>query len=190
MTMDFRSVVIPGCYEIVPPVHSDRRGYFVKPFVMESFAIRGLEHDFAEQYYSSSRAQVTRGMHFQIPPHDHAKLVYCVHGTVLDVILDLRRGSPTFGQHTSVTLSANIGNAIFLPRGLAHGFCVLESPAILVYNVTSAYCAAADAGIRWDSFGMQWPWRDPIISARDAAFPPLEQFDTPFQYDDSMTSAA
>jgi dTDP-4-dehydrorhamnose 3,5-epimerase len=173
---------LPGCLELQPRVFEDARGRFVKVFNRELFAAHGLETSFAEEYYSSSLPGVLRGLHFQTPPHHHAKLVYCVAGRVMDVAVDLRVGSPTYGRHALVELSMERGNAIYLPSGFAHGFYVPEGEATLVYNVTTGYAPESDAGIRWDSAGIEWPDAAPVVSERDAGFPSLAEFVSPFRY--------
>jgi dTDP-4-dehydrorhamnose 3,5-epimerase len=173
---------LPGCLELQPRVFEDARGRFVKVFNRELFAAHGLETSFAEEYYSSSLPGVLRGLHFQTPPHHHAKLVYCVAGRVMDVAVDLRVGSPTYGRHAVVELSMERGNAIYLPSGFAHGFYVPQGEATLVYNVTTGYAPESDAGIRWDSAGIEWPDATPVVSERDAGFPSLAEFDSPFRY--------
>jgi dTDP-4-dehydrorhamnose 3,5-epimerase len=178
--MQITELGIPQCYLLEPQVFRDIRGNFVKPFVTSLLKRRGLRTDFVEQYYSTSVSGVVRGMHFQVPPYDHAKLVYCAVGGVTDVLLDLRKKSPTFGQYLSVDLSADSGRAIYIESGVAHGFIVTAGPALLVYNVTSEYASQHDAGVRWDSFGFNWGGGQPVISNRDKNFPPLCEFDTPF----------
>ena len=123
---------IPGCFEIQPQVIDDARGRFVKMFHRNAFLELDLEVDFPEEYYSTSRHGVIRGMHFQMPPMEHAKLVYCLQGEVFDVVLDLRLGSPAYGKTEVVKLSAERGNCIYAPKGLAHGFCVVSELATLV----------------------------------------------------------
>lgn len=184
--MQFISTSLPGCYEIQPRVLSDARGFFVKPFHREIFAERGLATDFAEVYYSMSHRGVLRGLHFQLPPHDHAKLVYCVAGQVLDVAVDLRVGSPTFGQFARFELSAEQANVLYLPAGLAHGFYTLSEQALMVYQVTTVYAPAHDAGIRWDSVGIPWPDSVPVLSDRDQRFPALAAFVSPFVFDAAL----
>jgi len=174
---------LPGCLLLQPRVLEDARGRFVKTFHEGAFRALGLETGFVEQYYSHSHRGVVRGMHFQKPPAQHAKLVYCVHGQVFDVVLDLRRGSPTYGQARSFTLSASQGNALYIPAGMAHGFCATSELATLVYNVTSVYAPEHDEGVRWDSIGVQWPAANPLVSPRDAAFAALADFDSPFRHD-------
>jgi dTDP-4-dehydrorhamnose 3,5-epimerase len=181
MGLDKVATSIPGCYELRPRILADERGSFVKTFHLDWFRDLGLRSDWAEQYYSVSKRRVLRGLHFQLPPHEHAKLVYCVSGEVFDVAVDLRRGSSSFGQHVSVVLSAANANMIYLDAGFAHGFYTTSDSATLVYNVTSVYAPSHDTGIRWDSAGIRWPDPDPIVSARDEQFQPLGSFESPFR---------
>ena len=180
--MKFIPNIIPGCFEIQPTVLKDERGLFVKTFHEQIFAEHGLETHFSEIYYSRSYKGVLRGLHFQVPPHDHAKLIYCLVGKVKDVVVDLRVGSPTYGKFASFILSAETANMIYVPRGLAHGFYTLSDSAIMVYNVTSVYSPQHDTGIRWDSVGIDWPSDKPIISERDGRFVPLADFESPFRF--------
>lgn len=173
---------IEGCYEIQPRIFDDLRGRFVKVFHHQEYTKLGLETTFAEEYYSTSHCGVIRGMHFQAPPSDHVKVVYCVHGEVQDVVLDLRLGSPTYGQTTVITLSASQGNFIYIPKGLAHGFCATSEIATMVYKVSVAYDSQADTGVLWNSFGHSWPNIAPVISNRDANFISFSKFKTPFLY--------
>jgi dTDP-4-dehydrorhamnose 3,5-epimerase len=119
-------------------------------------------------------------MHFQTPPHEHAKLVYCAAGAVTDVLLDLRRQSCTYGQAIALPLTAESGQALYIAAGIAHGFFALEAPALMVYNVTSEYAPSQDAGVRWDSFGFDWGVSAPVMSERDRSFPALADFVSPF----------
>jgi dTDP-4-dehydrorhamnose 3,5-epimerase len=173
---------IPGCYQIPFPKHADERGSFVKAHHHSTFVGHGLLADFAETFYTVSEANVLRGMHLLLPPADHAKLVYCVAGSVIDVALDLRRGSPAFGKFEAMELSADHPSGVYLPCGVAHGFYVRHAPAVMVYHVTSEHAPHLDAGVRWDSFGAQWPDDAPLISVRDARLPPLRDFESPFEY--------
>lgn len=152
----------------------------MKPFHAGQLAEHGIEMSVREEFFSTSAKDVLRGMHFQIPPHDHQKLVYCIAGRVLDVILDLRKASPTYGKSASVELSADNRHLLFIPRGFAHGFLSLEEGSCMVYKTDAVHAPACDAGILWESFGFPWPIRQPLLSPRDAAFPPLEAFDSPF----------
>lgn len=178
--MEITELGVQGCYLIKPRVFSDMRGSFVKSMVASKLRELGLRTDFVEQYYSTSASGVVRGMHFQQPPHDHCKLVYCVSGAVTDVILDIRRRSATYGQHLALPLNAEQGHALYLPIGIAHGFVATNEPALMVYNVTSEYAPDHDAGIRWDSFGFDWGLDKPVMSERDRTFPELADFDSPF----------
>ncbi len=182
VSVDIRSSHISGCYEIFPTIHEDQRGRFVKIFQRDVFAEHGLQLDLAEEYYSESVRGVLRGLHFQTPPMDHVKLVYCMVGEAFDVVVDLRAGSPTYGQFATFTLTAQRGNAVYLPAGLAHGFCVTSDRATLVYKVSSVHAPLHDAGILWSSAGIPWPETQPILSARDLGFPTLQAYQTPFRY--------
>lgn len=171
---------ISGCFEIGCTNFADNRGRFVKTFHSEFFREHGLREDWKEEYYSVSARHVVRGMHFQTPPMEHAKLVYCLSGAVLDVVLDLRKGSTTFGQAHSFELSGDKANSLYLPAGVAHGFLSLSDDSIMQYKVTSVHSPADDHGILWDSIGFDWPVKRPIISARDSNHPPLASFVSPF----------
>lgn len=164
-----------GCYELQPLVVIDIRGGFVKTVHRSQFDNLGLRWDFVEQYYSSSHKRVLRGMHYQASPMQHAKLIYCVQGRVLDVALDLRFASATFRQYFTIELSADLGNMVYLAPGFAHGFYVFSESATLVYNVTSEFSAEHDLGLRWNSFGFCWPDSNPIVSVRDANLPELSE---------------
>ena len=170
---------IAGCFELQPIVRTDSRGQFVKTFHSEFFEENSLETNFPEQYYSVSRKGVLRGMHFQRPPHGHSKLVYCTAGTILDVVLDLRVGSETYAQHISLEISADKANMVYLPEGLAHGFYSLTD-ATVSYNVGTVYSPESDAGILWNSIGMEWPNSNPDLSERDSTFSALNDFQSPF----------
>jgi dTDP-4-dehydrorhamnose 3,5-epimerase len=179
--MDFIETAIPGLFIIKPRVFEDSRGVFVKNFQAAKFESRGLESGFRELFYSYSRKGVIRGMHFQKPPHDHAKLVYVTAGAVRDVIVDLRRGSPAYGQAVSAELSAVNHQAVYIPRGCAHGFLSLEDGSCVNYLQTTEHEPSADSGIRYDSFGFDWECAAPVLSDRDRAFPSFADFDTPFK---------
>ena len=166
-----------------PMVFEDARGRFVKVFHEQAFAAQGLETDFAEEYYSVSYKNVIRGMHFQLPPMDHVKIVYCVKGEVMDAVVDLRVGSPTYGQYAMFEMSATKANSIYIPKGMAHGFCVRSEQAIMVYKASTIYSPAHDSGVLWSSVGISWPTSEAILSVRDESFLPLDQFVSPFSYE-------
>lgn len=178
--MQLTELSLPGCYLLQPRLFSDARGRFVKPLVRSVLQAKGLCSDFVEQYYSTSKQDVIRGMHFQLPPRHHAKLVYCAAGGVNDVLLDLRKESGTYGRHLSLPLTADSGHAVYIGSGVAHGFIAIQEPALMIYNVTSEYAPGHDTGVRWDSFGYDWGVAQPIVSERDRGFPALAEFDSPF----------
>jgi dTDP-4-dehydrorhamnose 3,5-epimerase len=178
--MQLTELPINGCFRLQPRVFQDARGRFVKPLVVSQLQAHGLRTDFVEQYHSTSAPGVIRGMHFQTPPHEHAKLVYCAAGAVTDVLLDLRKSSPTFGQAISLPLTAESGHAVYIAAGVAHGFVATQEPALMVYNVTSEYAPHHDCGVRWDSFGFNWGVSLSVMSERDRSFAALADFVSPF----------
>lgn len=186
--MEWVELPLPGCYLIRSRRIEDERGNFQKLFHEPTFASRGLETSFAESYVSSSHRGVIRGMHFQLPPADHAKLVCCIAGRVRDGLVDLRRGSPTYQQSYSLMLSEEQAELIYIPRGVAHGFAALEDHSVMWYLVGSAHDPQADSGVRWDSVGIDW-WagealpENVIVSQRDRSFVPLTEFDSPFAFE-------
>jgi dTDP-4-dehydrorhamnose 3,5-epimerase len=160
----------------------DARGSFVKTFHNTILKNAGIDFTLRESYFSLSNKDVIRGMHFQLPPHHHAKIVFCPQGAILDVIVDLRKGSPTYGQHYAQELSAENHKAYYIPEGFAHGFKALTDNAITYYLVSSEYDQPSDTGIRYDSIGFDWGVAEPIISGRDLSFPTMQAFDTPFAF--------
>lgn len=178
---DLKPSNISGCFELQPKVFEDTRGRFVKVFHEQAFAEKDLETRFSEEYYSTSNKNVIRGMHFQLPPRDHVKVVYCVQGEVMDVVVDLRVGSLTYGHHVTFELSSRKANSIYIPKGMAHGFCALSDNAIMVYKVSTVYSPGHDAGISWDSVGIEWPTKEANLSQRDLSFPSLAEFNSPFK---------
>ena len=173
---------IPGVYELEFFHAGDDRGMFVKPFHASTLATHGLETNFKESFYSTNQRGVIRGMHFQFPPHDHAKIVYCTQGSLTDVILDLRLGSPTYGKHVSIELSGNNFKGVYLPKGVAHGFAVHEDKTCMIYLTSTEHAPDYDGGIHIHSFGFDWPFQDPICSERDQQFISLEDFQSPFVF--------
>jgi dTDP-4-dehydrorhamnose 3,5-epimerase len=171
-----RPTIVPGCFEVGLKSLADSRGNFVKAFQATAFERLGLESRFAESFHTRSGAHVLRGMHLQKTPSDGAKLVYCLEGAILDLALDLRLESPAFGEVCTFELSAEKDTAVYLPRGVAHGFYVRSAPALTMYHVSSEYDPQCDTGVRWDSFGFEWPVADPLVSARDAALETFADF--------------
>jgi dTDP-4-dehydrorhamnose 3,5-epimerase len=176
----FEPLPLANAALITLPAFADDRGSFIKTFQDSFFKQAGITFELRESYFSVSHKDVIRGMHFQLPPHHHDKIVFCPHGAIQDVLVDLRRQSPTYGQHFAAELSAANHKAFYIPAGFAHGFKTLEDHTITYYLVSSEHSKEQDAGIMYNSFGMDWNLANPVISARDLAFPALTDFDSPF----------
>lgn len=180
--MQFTETMISGCFLLKPNRYEDNRGLFIKTFISDKFKEIGVDFSLVEEFYTISKKNVLRGLHFQIPPFEHYKIVYCPHGCIWDVVVDLRKDSPTFKKNFSVTLNAQDCNVLIIPPGLAHGFVSLADESLIVYKVSSPYSAEHDKGILWNSCGINWPVSKPIISNRDMDFLSLEKFETPFLF--------
>jgi dTDP-4-dehydrorhamnose 3,5-epimerase/CDP-3, 6-dideoxy-D-glycero-D-glycero-4-hexulose-5-epimerase len=178
--MTFEKTKLEGVFIINNFNAIDDRGSFVKTFNKNLFNENNIAFKIRESYYSSSKKDVIRGMHFQLPPHDHEKLVYVAIGEIIDVVIDLRKNSLTYKEHISAKLSAENKKSIFIPKGLAHGFKSLINDTITVYNVATEYSNTSDAGISYDSFGFDWEVAVPIVSARDNSLEILNNFNSPF----------
>ena len=174
------TLAIPDVKLITPRRFADDRGWFT-----ETWSRNALDVDFCQDNQSLSHAIGTvRGLHFQKPPHAQAKLVSVLRGRILDVAVDIRRGSPTFGQHVAVELSAEDGNQLFVPRGFAHGFCTLERDTHVLYKVDAFYAPESDAGLYWAdaALGITWPVDEAKahLSPKDAKLPRLADIVSPF----------
>ena len=178
--MELKKTLLEGCFEIKPITFLDQRGTFTKTFHKKEFKRQGLNSEWKEDYYTYSKKDVIRGMHVQLPPSDHFKLVHCLYGEVLDVLLDLRSSSPSFGKTHSLKLSSKKKNGIYISKGIAHGFLSLTEKSLLTYKVSSAHSPNHDSGVSWNSFGFEWPVKNPIISDRDKALEELKNFNSPF----------
>lgn len=183
--MQIHATHIPGCFELELNVFQDQRGRFVKTFHQEIFASHQLETHFAEAYYSYSTKNVLRGLHFQIPPKDHTKMVHCAQGAIIDAVVDLRVGSPTYGEFEVFELTAEKGNLVYIPPGLAHGFYIASDTALVMYQVSTVYAPEHEGGLLWNSTGIPWPSSNPIISDKDQAWVTLAEFESPFVYQSS-----
>lgn len=177
---EVQSLPLSAAAVITLPAFFDSRGSFVKTFHDTSLKESGIDFELKESYFSYSEKDVIRGMHFQLPPHHHAKIVFCPHGAILDVIIDLRKESPTYKQYFPQELSEENHKAFYIPEGFAHGFKALTDDALTYYLVSSEYHKASDTGIRYDSFGFDWEVNHPIISERDLSFISLAAFQSPF----------
>ena len=177
--MEFKRELLPGVAHVTLRRLGDARGSFVKTYSRNAFDANGEDLDFREEFYSFSHKDVIRGMHVQLPPHDHMKVVYCALGAVLDVLVDLRRG-PGQGRVASVVLSGDQPSLLVIPRGVAHGFKSLRDESLMIYKTSTEHAPTHDVGIRWDSFGFDWDCSAPLLSGRDAEHPALSDFVSPF----------
>lgn len=176
----FEPLPLQGACLLTLPAFEDNRGSFIKTFQDSLFKEAGIDFELKESYFSLSKKEVIRGMHFQTPPYDHAKVVFCPQGSIWDVIVDLRKNSGSYGQYFATALSAENHQAYYIPPGFAHGFMALTDNAMTYYLVSSEHNKMHDTGIRFDSFGLDWECANPIISERDLCFVPLAAFDSPF----------
>lgn len=175
---------IEGVLIIEPRLFNDARGYFFESYNRKNYEEAGITADFVQDNESCSTRGVMRGLHFQRPPYAQAKLVRCVKGKVLDVAVDIRKGSPTYGQHVAVELSEENHRQFFIPRGFAHGFAVLSDTAVFQYKCDNYYHPEADGGIsiQDDTLGIDWQI-DPteaLLSEKDTKHQLLKDFDSPF----------
>ncbi len=185
--MQIKPTAIPDVILVTPKRLGDHRGYFVETYHAARFREAGIVADFLQDNQSLSAAAGTvRGLHFQIPPVPQAKLVRVLQGAIYDVAVDIRIGSPTFGQWVGETLTAEHGEQLFLPHGFAHGFCTLANETIVAYKVDNYYSAAHDAGISFadPALGINWPISPEkvVISDKDGNLPVLADFASPFRY--------
>jgi dTDP-4-dehydrorhamnose 3,5-epimerase len=185
--VDVRSLAITDVKLITPKIFRDPRGFFSETYSKKALAEAGIPADFVQDNHSLSvQKGVVRGLHFQAPPHPQGKLVRVPRGSVLDVAVDIRIGSPTYGKHVSAVLSAENWAQMWVPAGFAHGFCTLEPDTEVVYKVTDYYAPDCDRGLRWNdpALGIDWPLSaaDAILSAKDQANPPLDALQSPFRY--------
>jgi len=178
--MEFEPLEVPGAFVIHLDLRRDDRGAFARTYCADEFARAGIEFVPVQGNLSRNVAGGTlRGLHFQRPPHEEAKLVQCVAGGLFDTIVDLRRDSPTFGRAASVTLDADSGLLLFIPPGCAHGFLTTEPGTDILYAMGSRYVEGAGRGIRWDdpALDIPWPGRPLVISERDATYPLLAELE-------------
>jgi dTDP-4-dehydrorhamnose 3,5-epimerase len=168
--------------------HLDSRGWFSETFHEQRLDDLGIRCRFVQDNQSySARAGTLRGLHFQLPPHAQAKLITVLRGRILDIAVDVRRGSSTYGRHISAEISAETGQQIYIPAGFAHGFLTLADHVLVMYKVSDYYAPACDSGIRWDDSDIAIPWpmsaADVFVSDKDSRLPRFAEFDSPFAYD-------
>jgi dTDP-4-dehydrorhamnose 3,5-epimerase len=181
--MKFTETELHGVWIMEPVVHGDKRGFFLESFAAREMENHGLPGNFVQDNHARSLAAgVLRGIHFQKPPFAQSKLVRVVRGSVFDVVVDLRKASPTFGAWYGVTLSEENKKMLFVPKGFGHGYCTLTADSEFIYKVDSYYSPDHDAGIRWNDpdIGIRWPVLDPALSPKDTALPLLRDIESPF----------
>lgn len=178
--MEVEDTFIEGLKILHLKKFADARGSFLKVFNFDLFQQNGLNTQFKENYFSVSKKGVIRGMHFQLPNFEHDKLVYLNCGKILDVVIDIRKESKTYGNYFSIEITEDKPVAVYIPIGCAHGFLSLEENSMVSYLQTTVYNASCDGGIRFDSFGMDWNIEKPILSDRDFSFSTFADFNSPF----------
>ncbi|WP_373600023.1 dTDP-4-dehydrorhamnose 3,5-epimerase [Paraclostridium bifermentans] len=161
---------LDGCVEIIPNVFKDKRGKSIKIYHNTTFKNLGITEEFKEDLIVTSNKGTLRGLHFQKKPYEQSKLIYCLKGSALDVILDIRKSSNTYGKYICINISANKGNMIYIPKGFAHGYLALEDDTIIGYKMSQEYNPEYEDGIKWDSLDIPWNIESPIISERDKLF--------------------
>lgn len=190
VNMEVIKTDIEGVVIIEPRIFNDARGYFFESFSQREFEEKVRRVNFVQDNESMSAYGVMRGLHFQLPPFTQSKLVRCVKGRVLDVAVDIRKGSPTFGKHVAVELTEDNHRQFFVPRGFAHGFAVLSDVAVFQYKCDNFYAPQADSGISIcdTSLGIDWmiPADKVILSEKDTKHPLLDEFDSPFEYSTNL----
>jgi dTDP-4-dehydrorhamnose 3,5-epimerase len=184
--MKFIKTEISDVYIIEPSVFGDARGYFLESFNLDKFEENVCPIKFVQDNESKSSKGVLRGLHFQKPPFNQAKLVRCIEGNVMDVAVDIRKGSPTYGKHVAVELSGENKRQLFVPRGFAHGFAVLSESAVFAYKVDNTYAPEYDSGIRYDDTELNIDWgfsnEEVQLSEKDKNLVNFIDLDSPFNY--------
>jgi dTDP-4-dehydrorhamnose 3,5-epimerase len=184
MPFAFKKLEIPGVVLVEPKVFEDERGFFMETYKMPDFVAAGITANFVQENQSRSDKGVLRGLHYQNPPFAQGKLVRVARGEIFDVAVDIRKGSPTWGKWAGVILSEENKHILYVPVGIAHGFCVLSDIAEVIYKTTDVYSAESEAGIIWndEDLHIEWPVKEPILSEKDEKWPTLKNADTKFHY--------
>lgn len=183
--MQIEQTALPGVVILTPARFGDDRGFFSETWSRKRLAEAGIDLDFVQDNHSlSARAGTLRGLHFQSPPHAQAKLVRCGRGVLWDVAVDIRAGSPTYGQWVGVELSAANGRQLLIPAGFLHGFVTRTDETEIVYKCSDYYAPDCDGAVAWNSVGIDWGLTgEPVLSAKDAAAVALADFKTPFTWE-------
>ncbi len=184
MAFRFARLEIPDVILVEAKAFNDERGFFMEVYKHSEFTANRIPERFVQDNYSHSKRHVLRGLHYQKDPKAQGKLVAVFHGRVFDVAVDIRRGSPTYGKWVSVELSEEGHTMVYVPRGFAHGFCVLSSEASVVYKTTEEYSPDLERGIVWNDrdIAIEWPVTSPFLSLKDAALPTLREADNNFRF--------
>ncbi len=184
MALTFESSTLPDVLLITPTVHQDGRGWFLEAYKVSEWVAFGVQAPFLQDNHSCSTCGTLRGLHFQRAPKAQAKLVRVIQGEIFDVAVDIRKGSPSFGQWVGATLSAENKQMIYVPVGFAHGFCVTSETAEVLYKVTEEYSPNHEEGIIWNDpdIAVLWPIRAPILSQKDRVYPRLKDRETSFTW--------
>lgn len=180
--MQFTQTAIEGLIVIQPVVFEDERGYFFESFNASKFAKAGIDQNFVQDNQSKSQKGVLRGLHFQNPPYAQGKLVRVIKGAVLDVAVDIRKNSPTYGKHFKIKLTEQNKTALWIPPGFAHGFATLEDDTIFSYKCTNVYNKDSEGSILWNDpeLGIDWEVNSPILSEKDTKSPVIQNFNSLF----------
>lgn len=180
--MKIKETGFEGLIEVEPEIYSDHRGYFFEAYNQAKFLSHGLCTAYIQDNQSMSSANVLRGLHFQVPPFEQGKLVRAITGRVLDVVVDLRKNQPTYGQHYKCLLDSRTSNMLWIPPGFAHGFLTLEDNTIFFYKCTQLYNRESDRSLFWNDpdLGIDWGVSNPIVSEKDSKAPRFNIFDSPF----------
>lgn len=181
--MEIRELKLKGTFEILPEIFEDDRGYFTETYQSEIFEENRLQTNWVQENQSFTRAKCTiRGLHFQSPPFAQTKLIRVPEGRILDVFVDIRVDSPTFGQWDSIEISAKLCNAVYVSRGFAHGFCTLENDTLVQYKVDGIYSREHEGGLLWNDpdLAIDWNCEDPLLSEKDTELPLIADLESPF----------
>jgi dTDP-4-dehydrorhamnose 3,5-epimerase len=185
--MQIETTRIAGVLVVTPKKFSDERGFFSETFRASALAAHGVTHPWVQDNHSmSGKGGVVRGLHFQSPPHAQAKLLRVVQGSILDVAVDIRKGSPTYGKHVAVELSEANWKQLYVPTGMAHGFCTLTDRAEVLYKTSNEYAPETEGGLMWNdpALGIAWPIAaaEATVNARDSGWPYLSALQSPFEW--------
>ncbi|HEY1054779.1 MAG TPA: dTDP-4-dehydrorhamnose 3,5-epimerase [Emticicia sp.] len=181
--MEFIATPIRDLFIVQPKVFEDPRGHFFESYTEKSFLEKNIKVNFVQDNQSLSQMGVVRGLHFQAPPYAQGKLVRVIKGSVLDVALDIRKGSPTYGQHFSIELNERNKTMLWVPEGFAHGFSTLENDTIFHYKCTNYYNKESEGSVLWNDpdIGIDWMIKEPLLSEKDKVGTPLKEFVSKFE---------